>query len=74
MIDPVQQIRQVFEECLPKVRYGDLWNQFSVAELVGYARIKAKRGFLIGGERGVDDLLDAINLLAMTVLVMRKDA
>ena len=70
---------ELFKACKDKIRYGNLWSDFTLEELVEYSRIKAKRGKLLyeGGVRqrakgrdrqpinAIDDLLDAANLAIM---------
>ena len=62
----------VFAEAQQKCRYGNLWSDFTVAELLEYSRIKAKRGLSLYNrcqvENAKDDLLDAANLALMAVV------
>lgn len=63
---------ELLDKCKEKMRYGDLWTEFTVQELLDYARIKAKRGELLR-KRGQldkfeDDLMDAANILLCAVL------
>lgn len=63
------EIERLFMQCRAKVRYGNLWSAFTVQELVDYARIKAKRGWLLYDsgqcDNAKDDLLDAANIAIM---------
>lgn len=62
---------EVIEKCKEKIRYGDLWKDFTVEELILYGFIKAKRGKILYGrgmiDYAIDDLFDAINILIMGV-------
>jgi len=61
----------IINSCKEKIRYGDLWQDFSVEELVEYGRIKAKRGLLLYKNHNIekfeDDIMDAINILVMSI-------
>ena len=70
-----QQFANVLKECLKKMRYGNLFKDFSVEELNWYGRIKAKRALILYEkenfyENAIDDALDAINMLIMTKIRM----
>ncbi|MDP2954111.1 MAG: hypothetical protein Q8O76_12435 [Chloroflexota bacterium] len=54
--------------------YNDLWQHFSVEELMGQAAYKAKRGSLLGAEapKVKDDALDAINMLVFALAKMKR--
>ena len=60
-----------------KMRYGDLWKEFTVKDLYEYARIKAMRGDILyrAGqvENAEDDFLDAANILLTAVLRIHHD-
>ena len=75
----MRELEELYQLSKDKVRYGNLWSDFTLEELVEYSRIKAKRGMLLyeGGVRqrekgrdrqpvnAIDDLLDAANLAIM---------
>lgn len=61
----------LYGELEKKMRYGDLWKEFTLEELVAYAVIKAKRALAIYHsdlsaefklEKIKDDLLDSSNI------------
>jgi len=43
----MKELEHLYQQCKDKVRYGNLWSSFTVAELIEYSRIKAKRGGII---------------------------
>ena len=46
-IEMYEEFDTVFSQCKDNLRYGKLWEEFTVEELIGYARFKAKRGNLL---------------------------
>ena len=62
----------IVKSCEEKMRHGDLWKDFSVEELMDYARIKAKRALIFHKRKHMlkfdDDVKDAINILICALL------
>ena len=68
---------EIISECKKKCRYGDLWQEFSVDELVFYSYIKGKRGRILY-RRGMtdfakDDIMDSINIGIMAIQKIEED-
>ncbi len=71
----MKELEHLYQQCRDKVRYGNLWSSFDVAELISYSRIKSKRAGVIletdfmgksqRMESAIDDLLDSANLAIM---------
>jgi hypothetical protein len=61
----------IIQSCKAKIRYGDLWKEFTTEELIQYGFIKAKRGLILlkthQKNSSLDDLEDSINILVMAI-------
>lgn len=68
----------VIEKCKQKCRYGDLWKEFTVDELMFYSYIKGKRGKILYNRGMVDfaedDFLDSINIGVMALQKKEYDS
>ena len=70
-------IEDLYAKCLEKMRYGDLWKEFTVEELMEYARIKLKRGNILRKRNQLDkfedDVLDAANIALCAILKQSEE-
>ena len=62
----------IIDKCREKMRYDNLWSEFTFDELIDYARIKAHRGQILYNkgmiDKAEDDILDSVNILFCSVL------
>jgi len=69
--DEQKHLVQIIRNTFGKLRYGILWHQFDVDEIISYAQYKSKKANLIlkaGDTKGaVDDLEDAVNHLLFAI-------
>lgn len=80
-------IQRLWKKCMDNMRYGDFSEEFSFQELMMYANIKYKRGFLIlrqgdhlegddrrkKMEKALDDVLDAVNIALRAAQKIQKE-
>lgn len=68
---PTSELSYISEEADSCLRYGKLWEEFSVWEHIDYARYKAKRAKSLydnsDDKNARDDLLDALNSIRFAI-------
>jgi len=79
LIEETEPLMPYVTKALEKVRYGNLFDEFTAEELAWYAQIKSKRGRILRDkgfdtEKVVDDLLDAANLCFMAAKRVEDEA